>query len=136
MGSEETYSIEVDPERRLVLTTWGVSCSDEALAEYQKTVWARPEVREFNELIDFRCVSETSVTSRGVRDIARLSARMHLPESARTALVVDDALSFGMGRMYEGYRGNDDESTRDIRVFKELDAALEWLTQAHSRASD
>jgi hypothetical protein len=63
-----------------------------------------------------------------VRELARLSAGMDPRASAsRFAIIAPTDLAFGLGRMYETYRGLDDRSTKRVGVFRSRDEALAFL---------
>jgi len=39
-------------------------------------------------------------------------------------------LVFGLGRMYETYRGLNERSTKEVAVFRTRPEALDWLAEA------
>ncbi len=127
VGVEMFYSVDVDASREIVVTTWGHVCSDESLINYQKSVWTRPDVRGFDELIDFRSVTEVLVTTAGLRKLASLSAGMDSQERTHFAIIADEPLSFGLARMYEAYRSLEQQNTTKVCVFREPELAFKWL---------
>ena len=64
------YETKIDRNRRRVVTTWGARVTDDALMEYQMSVWSDPELCGFDELIDYRAlglglVAVTRIKARG-----------------------------------------------------------------------
>ena len=51
-------------------------------------------------------------------------AKTKLQQPAKVAVVVSDDLSFGVSRVYETFRGNQEI---DIRVFRDQQEGLNWL---------
>jgi len=85
---------------------------------------SRPEFRpEFNQLFDFRRVSEVALSND---DIRRLAQRTIFSTTSRRAFVVSGDLEFGIGRMFEAYRDIAGES--GIMMFREMKEALSWLS--------
>jgi len=116
-----------------VVTTWGRVVADDALMDYQETVWSDPAVHGYDELIDFRALEQIDVTTEGLEKVAALAAGMDAAAGAgRFAIVVSDTLSFGLSRMYEAFREIDEKSSRQLMVFQRLGDALEWLDRGRT----
>jgi hypothetical protein len=86
-------------------------------------------VAGYNELADMTEVQTiVQPVAEQVRKLADLSAGMDIPtSSSRFAIVAPQALAFGLGRMYEIYRGLNEQSTKEVGVFRTRQEALEWL---------
>jgi hypothetical protein len=126
----ETYRLTIDDQRRRVLTTWSAEVEDQALLDYQRTVWSDPAVRGYDELIDFRALRQVAVSSAGLEAVASAAAEMDQGmEGSRFAIVAGDTLAFGLSRMYEALRGLNDNSRREVMVFNDMDRALAWLDE-------
>ena len=121
----------IDHSRRLVVAR-GVGVFTETDAfEYQRRVWSRPAVAGYSEVIDMSRV-ETIETrdpaGPGVQALATESAGMDARgTSSKLAIVAPDELAFGLGRMYEAYRGMDARSTKEVGVFRSVAEALAFL---------
>jgi len=119
----------IDHQRRLILT-WGVgTVLAQDMFEYQRTVWSRPDVAGYCEVVDMT-FAETieSPTAKNMRDLASLSAEM--AESVATgklAIVAPQQLVFGLGRMYEAYREMQPGTKKEMAVFRTLDEASVYL---------
>lgn len=63
-----------------------------------------------------------------VQQLATLSAEMDAAASpSKLAIVAPDDLAFGLGRMYEIYRELHPRSTKEVKVFRTMSAALIFL---------
>jgi hypothetical protein len=105
----------------LVVSTWsGVVTLDES-HRHNAALKADPDFEPtMAQLSDARGVERSAVTASGVRGLARTSA--FGPEARRAILASSDEI-FGISRAYQsqGYQAG------NMRVFRDLDAALEWL---------
>lgn len=119
----------IDHERRLVMAKGHGTLTHEDVLGYQRDVWSNPALAGYDELMDMSHVEHIALSStERVRELARLSARMDARSSAsRFAIVAPTDLAFGLGRMYGTYRNLDDRSTKEVGVFRSLDAALAFL---------
>lgn len=99
------------------------------LFDYQLAVWSRPEVARFRELIDMtRAAAVAAPTPAEMRELANLSGRMAAAvPTGRTAVVAPQELVFGLGRMYETYRGFQAGEAKEFAVFRTLGEAAEFL---------
>jgi hypothetical protein len=119
----------IDHDRKVVLAAgFGRFCHEDVMG-YQQEVWSKAEVRGYHELMDMTRVEDIEVpTSDRVRHLASLSASMDHP-SARTrfAIIAPEPLAYGLGRMFETFRGLDLRSTKDVSVCRTLEEALDYL---------
>jgi hypothetical protein len=101
----------------------------EDLFEYQRTVWGRPDVQGYHELVDMSGVADIPAPSpEGIRALAALSAAMDPPfPGSKFAIVAADDLAFGLGRMYQTHRELTGTSSKEVAVFRSLPEALAWL---------
>ncbi len=122
----------IDHERRLVTAKGHGILTHEDVIGYQRDVWSRPEVNGYNELVDMSQVERIALQSiERVQELAKFSAGMDAGSSAsRFAIVAPTGEAFGLGRMYQTYRSLDDRSTKEVGVFRSLDEALAFLSDA------
>jgi hypothetical protein len=101
----------------------------EDLFEYQRTVWGRPDVQGFHELVDMSGVADIPAPSPdSIRALAALSATMDPPlPGSKFAIVAPDDLAFGLGRMYQTHRELTSTPTKKVAVFRTVPEALSWL---------
>ena len=120
---------QIDRERRLVIATGRGVITDAEVFGYQQEVWSQPENSAYDELIDMTGVSHIEfVSPERVAKLANLSSSMDAPGSpSKLAIIVANDLHFGLGRMYQSHREMAKESTKTVRVFRNEEAALEWL---------
>ena len=130
-----TYKI--DHERKTVFAKGLGILTDEDVFGYQREVWSREDTRGYHELMDMRAVQQIALPSMDrVRDLANLSAEMDTSKmGSKFAIVASSDLAFGLGRMYEAYRGMNPKSGKDVKVFRSLEDALQWL-EGRSDAKD
>lgn len=122
----------IDAERRLVVAQAKGELTIEEILSYQREVLSRPEVAGFDELVDVRGVERfVGATAERARTIARLSASSDRPGEppGRMAIVVSDELGFGLARMYESVRDTTPGSNKQIKIFRDHDEALRWVTR-------
>lgn len=122
------YSI--DRMRRIVFARGRGVFTHRDVFDYQREVWSRPDVAGFHELVDMTDVQEIEQPSaQRMQDLADLSAATDPPTAeTKFAIVAADDLAFGLGRMYEAYRGMNTRSTKKVAVFRTLAEAMQWLT--------
>lgn len=124
------YTVSIDEPKRRVVTTWGPQVGDASLMRYQETVWRDPDVRGFDEVIDFRALEQIEVTTDGLAAVAQMAAAMDAQVGeSRFAIVAGSDLGFGLSRMYEAFREMNASATRKVMVFHCMEAALAWLDQ-------
>ncbi len=81
-----------------------------------------PETFDLDALYDFRKVENVTLSSNAVRKLADACSRE--PNTRKIALVAGGGVVYGMGRMFQTRVA---EQLPDLRVFRRLDPALEYL---------
>jgi hypothetical protein len=121
--------VSIDHTHRLVIARGEGTFTDDDAFGYQRGVWSQPEVAGYNELIDMTDVEEIALPSYSrVEVLASLSASMDDPDQkSKSAVVAPSDLAFGLGRMFEMRRSMSEKSTKEVRVFRTLPEALEFL---------
>ena len=115
--------------RRLVLAkAIGIVTAEEFFA-YQRELWSLAETRGYDELLDLSAVGQiVSPTSENVQKLADLAASMDDATIAtRFAIVAPGDFVYGMSRMYETYRNLKSRGTKEIRVFRSMEEATDWI---------
>ena len=114
---------KIDKERGLVLTTGsGVFTMADCLGHQAKLVQDPDFDPTFSQLMDLTEVETFEVTINDVRKLAQ--PKIFSPESRRAILVSND-YAFGAARVFEALR--DISGEKGIRVFRDLDEALDWI---------
>lgn len=121
---------EIDHQHRLVTATAHGTLTHDDILGYQQGVWSRPEVNGYNELVDMSRVDHIALQSvERVRELAKLSATMDARSSAsRFAIVAPTGEAYGLGRMYQTYRSLDEQSAKQVGVFRTLQEAMAFLS--------
>ncbi len=129
--------VRIDTDRRLVVGTPRGTMTHGDMESYQKSVWTRPELAGFHELIDMTQVEKVDfVSPEWVADIASLSAGLDAPRTAtRMAIVAVSEFHLALARLYQTLRAADPRSTREVRIFPAAAEALAWLTSPPAAAS-
>ncbi len=73
--------------------------------------------------------NELDVSSSDVRQRIGFAETMPLPDQFRVAILVDREVTYGMSRMYQSLRPEELESKMEMKIFRNLDEAREWLMQ-------
>ena len=78
-------------------------------------------------LFDMRTVTASDVSTSQIRSMVPLiEQRRRHPGPSRWAIVVSHDIDFGLSRMFEVFA---DKIPTDIRVFRDIDAAKQWLAK-------
>jgi len=119
---------QIDDEHRVVVTTGHGVLTDQEVFEYKQSVWSHARLAGYDELLDMTAVDRIDIPStERLRELARLSAAMDVPVPSRVAIVANDLVTTGIARMYELFRELDPRSTRQVSVFRTVEAAVLWL---------
>lgn len=122
------FKVEIDHEQRLVESRWDGVADENSLFAYIDQIWGDPAVREYDELIDFRQVTEVRIDSSAVHQFAKYSRQYDNPKiRARSAVVAASDLVFGLSRMFSTVRSLDPEDKREFEVFSDFDVGRNWL---------
>jgi len=113
---------EIDAARRLVLSTLSGTVKDDDLRVHMNDLARHPDFDPtYAQLWDLRGAANSDVTGAGLRG---LRGQGPWNSATRRAFVCDSDLSFGMARMAEALN---DQRPSEIRVFREMSEALDWL---------
>jgi hypothetical protein len=121
----------VDHEQRLIMTKAHGTMTHEDIAGYQQAIRSRRELIGYNELVDMSQVERIALESIDrVRELAARSAGMDgdAPPS-RLAIFAPTSEAFGLGRMYQTYRGLDARSKKEVGVFRTMEEAMAFLNK-------
>ena len=120
---------KIDHEARVVLAAGHGKLDGSEIFDYQRTVWSRPDVQGYNELMDMTNVTQVSAPSpERIQELAALSARMDPKgQNSRFAIVAPEDLAFGLGRMFQTQRSFQQGGTKEVGVFRTMPEALAFL---------
>jgi len=115
-------SYKIDPARRVVLTRgWGVLTTRE-LVDVTTEILLDPRFDPtYRSLGDLREVTDITVDTVAAAETA---ATPLFVAGTRRAIVATSDVAYGMARMFATFAAR---SGQDVRVFRELHLAEEWL---------
>jgi hypothetical protein len=114
---------KIDKDRRVVITTAsGVVSIADGLAHQNKLLNDPDSDPSFSQLMDFTQATQVDLSGEDIRRLARHN--IFSPDFRRAILAPSDSV-YGFGRMFEILLEMKGE--RGIRVFRNLDEALEWV---------
>ncbi len=116
---------EVDHEQTCLLAQARGELSQECLRAHWTAARDASEIRHLDALYDFREIDTVTVSAGVVRDLAREVADR--PNERKIALVAERAVVYGMSRMFQTLA---EDKLPNLRVFRELEPALEYLGRA------
>jgi hypothetical protein len=95
--------------------------------EALRGVYSSPEFEpDTNVLWDVRDASVLSMSSSDVQEVSELVAKhWGTGGTSRAALVVSKDFEFGLMKMYQVYL--ESRISTEVRVFRDIDEALEWV---------
>lgn len=113
----------IDKEQKVVFTSLSGNLTLMDSIAHHHRLGADPDFDPtFKELIDGKAVETVSLNITGIVDLSRSCPFQ--PESRRAIYSTDKQLYYGLARMFQTLAGG---KHGDIRVFKKLDEALDWL---------
>jgi hypothetical protein len=120
----------IDHSRRLVIAHGFGVFTEGDIFGYQRDVWSRPDVAGYNELVDMSKVEKIELplpATPSIMQLARTSAAKDTAQATKFAIVAPAEFAFGLGRMYQAYRGAEPNSTKEVGVFHSLAQAMTFL---------
>ncbi|MFN7952423.1 MAG: hypothetical protein U0610_11920 [bacterium] len=112
----------IDPERRLVVTSYEGTVTDADLLDHQRAILRDPDFcPDYHQLSDARGTTRLLVTGDGIRALAETNVFSAL---SRRAIVVVGTAQFGLARMFQTLRERGPER---IEIFTDYDEAVRWL---------
>ena len=119
----------IDHARQVVLATGHGTLTDEDLFGYHHDVWSRSDVVGYDELVDLTAVERIALPSlERVGHLAEVSAASD-PRAFRSkfAIVAPQEEVFGLSRMFEVHRSSNEQSTKQVAVFRTRAEAIAFL---------
>ena len=113
----------IDKQRRLVITTGLGRITLANALEHQEKLRKDPDFDpSFSQIMDLTQVTEFALEANDIRRIAQTTI---FSRESRRAIIASSDLVYGFGRMFEILREIAGEN--GIRVFRDLDEALDWI---------
>lgn len=115
-------SYEIDPTRRLVITSVRDPATEEEVLEHGKRLAADPRFDPtYKQLADMSAVTQVLVSTRRLEEMSR--GQLFAPGTQRAFVAGNDAV-FGMLRKYELHA---ESVGQTVRVFRDRKSAEDWL---------
>lgn len=119
-----TYLIEFNDEQRVVLLYVSRQCRFAHMADLIDPDRADQRFRIYDEMILVQDVESMFGRNTGI-NAAKELVNLHGPDSDyKTVYVVQDDLGFGLTRVFNAYRGREDDA---VHVVKQPDEAFQFL---------
>jgi len=113
----------IDKQQKTVFTTLSDTLTVTESVEHHRRLGDDPDFDPtYSELMDMSELDNISLNVSGIADLAQSCP--FRPESNRAIYSTNKNLYFGLARMFQTLAGG---VHGDIRVFKKLDEALDWL---------
>ena len=114
---------KIDKERRLVISTGAGVTTLADIQAHQQRLLSDPDFDpSFSQLMDMTQVTRLELSADDIQLLAQ--TKLFSPNSRRSILVKSDMV-YGLGRMFGTLRDLMGED--GIRVFRNLDEALDWV---------
>ena len=122
----------IDSKNKLITTTWSGEASDDelidAITKYQREIKGNPDCLVYNEIVDFSRVKGLKITTKGITRIGQIAVKTdQLDIETKLAIIVSSSLAYGLARMYAIYRNFTPNNNKQIRIFKKMRDAHEWI---------
>ncbi len=117
------YSYKI--EDGIVFTKVTGEVTVEEQNEFSRTWLADPDLPS-PLLVCRESVDLDSLTAEVVKEQAKFTSTLDIPDGSRLALVVDEDVAYGLSRVYEARTA---ELDFDIEIFRYRDDAIRWLRQ-------
>lgn len=119
-------SYYIDEDLGVVFTTASEVLTENELLEHKRKLISDPKFQPgFVELSDVRSISDLEISASGLeRFVEQDESDSERLKGFKLAIVVSGALEFGMGAMYEMMSREND---KDVRIFRDIRVAKEWL---------
>jgi hypothetical protein len=122
-----TYRI--DPAGARIFSTLEGVVTDQELIRFQQQLLADPAFEpNYSQLTDYTGITCFDVSSQTMRSLALPNI---LAKGVRLAIVARSEFIFGMARMYQLLR---EGIAEEIRVFRDLNEAYQWLDWENGKA--
>jgi len=122
-------SCRINHLRRIVLAAGHGTLNDQDVFTYQKTVWSRKDIADYDELMDMTEVQKIVPPSTArIRQLAEVASKMESSNSAsKFAILAPTDEAYGYGRMFKAFRAYQDGETRNVEVFRTKQEVMGFL---------
>lgn len=123
----------IDRDAKVVVAAGYGTLTDADVFRYERETGARSDMIGYDELIDVSSVTDIEeATAEHLENLAaEAAARDIVHGPAKLAIVAPGDLAFGLGRIFQIHRQVEPGNTKNVGVFRSMEAALEFLGVDH-----
>lgn len=124
------------PDQNLLISTCSGPLTLEELSFYVRSTWLNSDNYGLHELIDLRAATPALLYGDLLK-LAQQSAQIVLPDAlpTRAALLVETKEQEEVAQFYLTARNIYASTTRDMKLFRDLNEAMNWLVGNHITAN-
>jgi hypothetical protein len=127
-------SHRLDHDNQIIITTFApeevnLKMFLDAFSKYQEELRYLPDYQGYNELVDFRPISNINITAAELKEFGRFTMSTDNRNIVtRLALIVESKQAYTLAKVYETLRNLAPSSKKQVRVFRDMDEAMVWLS--------
>lgn len=135
-------SHRLDHDNKIIITTFApeevtLKLFLDAFTNYLEEMKYLPDYQAYNELVDFRPITSINISASELKEFGNFTLSADNREVVtRLALLVDSKPAFTLAKVYETFRNLSPSSRKRVKVFRNMDEALDWLAPETSSADD
>ncbi|MFT5320114.1 MAG: hypothetical protein ACI934_000245 [Pseudohongiellaceae bacterium] len=128
-------SHRIDHDNKIIITTFAPEEASlklflEAFNTYQEELRFLPDYLEYNEMVDFRSITNINITASELKKLSTLTIAKDVRETVtKLALLVDSRPARTLAKVYEMIRNFNPSSKKQVKIFQDTDSALSWLLE-------
>jgi hypothetical protein len=121
----------IDEEEKIIFTDWQGEPNDsdlvDALNIYLRDIKSRPELDDFNELVDFSDTKGLKLSITVMIELGKISSKFDKSGNNKLAIVTSSTFTYGLARMYGIFRKHNPQSNKKVLAFRSKEEAMDWL---------
>ena len=130
----------IDKENKIIFTGWHGEPSGsnliDALNIYFRDIKSKPELKDYNELVDFSDTKGLKLSIDVLIELGKIASKFDKSGNHKLAIVVNSSLAYGIARMYGVYRNYNPQSNKKVNVFRSKTEAMAWIESKVEPKSD
>ena len=129
-------SHRIDHENKVIITSFApeevtLTLFIDTFSSYKEELKYLPDFQKYHELVDFRPITSINISAAELKEFSKLATSTDDKEDiTRLALIVDSTSAFTLAKVYETLRNFHPNSKKQVKVFRDIDEAFDWLTAA------
>ena len=129
-------SHRIDHDNKVIITSFApeevtLTLFIDTFSSYKEELKYLPDFQKYHELVDFRPITSINISAAELKEFSKLATSTDDKEDiTRLALIVDSTSAFTLAKVYETLRNFHPNSKKQVKVFRDIDEAFDWLTAA------